>query len=197
MYAQVARFQLPVERLDAFVRDTQERVFPLLQRQAGFKNAYVLVDRQGGTAVAASLWESEAARRQGEQAIAEVRTAQSQQFGEPPTVAGYEVAVAEGSGGQARAVRVTVLRHPPERTDHIIQLYRELVVPRLQEHPPIRGLRLLVDRASGQSLAIALWESAEAMAATEEIARGQRDRAQQASGAEFTSVERYEVAAQG
>jgi hypothetical protein len=32
--------------------------------------------------------------------------------------------------------------------------------------------------------------------ASEETARGQRDRVQQAIGAEFTSLERYEVAAQ-
>ena len=196
MYARVMTIQLPSDRLEEFVRHVRERSVPTMQGLAGFTNVHVLVNRERGTAAFVSMFESEEALRRSESQAAQDRTHLLEQMGaSDPTVAQYEVAVAEGSGDQARAARVTTLRNAPERIDQTVQQYRELVVPRLQEHPPIRGLRLLVNRATGACLAVALWESMEAMHATEEVARGQRDRAQQASGTEFTSVDRYEIVA--
>lgn len=59
--------------------------------------------------------------------------------------------------------------------------------------PGFRGVISMVDRASGDSLAVTLWESEEAMRASEEQANRMREEMAQAAGDEIRGVERYEV----
>jgi len=57
-----------------------------------------------------------------------------------------------------------------------------------------RGLIYLVDRASGKSVSITLWESAEAMQASEEAADRLRRDTSDSAGETIVGVDRYEVA---
>ena len=56
-----------------------------------------------------------------------------------------------------------------------------------------RGVISMVDRASGDALAVTLWESEAAMRASEEEANRMRQDMAQAAGDEIRGVERYEV----
>ena len=76
-------------------------------------------------------------------------------------------------------------------------------MPTLQEVEGFEGVYLLVERQSGKVLTITLWESEEAMRASEEESnqlrsehRGQWDQipTAEAGGQEVAGVERYEVA---
>lgn len=69
----------------------------------------------------------------------------------------------------------------------------EEVLPALRNIDGFRGLISLVDRASGDALAITLWESEEAMRASEAKADEMRREIAAASGDEIKAVERYEV----
>jgi heme-degrading monooxygenase HmoA len=57
-----------------------------------------------------------------------------------------------------------------------------------------QGVYFLVDRQSGKGLSITLWESEEAMRASEDAANQLRSESAEASGEEILGVERYEVA---
>ncbi|HVR80244.1 MAG TPA: hypothetical protein VMS99_17870 [Acidimicrobiia bacterium] len=57
-----------------------------------------------------------------------------------------------------------------------------------------KGVYSLVDRSSGKSMTITLWETEEAMRESEEAANQLRDDEAAATGANIVSVERYEVA---
>jgi len=57
-----------------------------------------------------------------------------------------------------------------------------------------RGLIYLVDRASGKSVSITLWESPEAMQASEEAANRLRRDTSDSAGETIVGVDRYEVA---
>jgi hypothetical protein len=57
-----------------------------------------------------------------------------------------------------------------------------------------RGAIYLMDRETGKQLSITLWESAEAMRASEEKANQVRGDAAQTTGADVGGVERFEVA---
>ena len=198
MYARVTTVQGQADRLDAGIRTFQEQTVPLVQGQAGFESAYLLVDRQQGKALAISLWQSEQAMQQSEQAIAPQRTQAAQQMGaSTPTVDRYEVIIAEGSGG-GQAARVTSYQAPPERMDEAIALFRERTVPAVQGQQGITALYLLVDRQGGKALSLSLWASAQAMQQSEQMVQQLREQGGgQQLGVATTAVERYEVAVQG
>ncbi len=90
--------------------------------------------------------------------------------------------------------RVSTLRGPADKIDEGIRHVRENVLPRAEQLDGYKGAYLLVDRDSGTSVSVTLWESEEAMRASEEAADRLRSNAAEGTGAEIASVERYEVA---
>ena len=60
MYAQVVRAQVQADKVDEAIRIFNGSVLPAVQEQSGFKDAYLLVDREASRVIGFSLWESEA-----------------------------------------------------------------------------------------------------------------------------------------
>jgi heme-degrading monooxygenase HmoA len=90
--------------------------------------------------------------------------------------------------------RVTTLEGPPDKIDDATRHVREQTLPQLQQMDGFEGFVTLADRQSGKQLAVALWESEEALRATEEAVSSQRSGVAEAAGATVAGVERYEVA---
>lgn len=57
-----------------------------------------------------------------------------------------------------------------------------------------QGLYYFVDRATGRTMSVSLWESEEALKASEEQGTALREELVQPTGGRIVSVERYEVA---
>ncbi|MBI5230775.1 MAG: hypothetical protein HY876_01275 [Coriobacteriales bacterium] len=64
---------------------------------------------------------------------------------------------------------------------------------KVSDMPGSLGLFYLVDRATGQTMSITLWDSEESMRASESGASALRDQTMEAASAHVTSIERYEV----
>ncbi len=78
--------------------------------------------------------------------------------------------------------------------EQITRALREQVLTQARELEGFRGLIGLVDRSSGKAVGYTLWESADAMRASEEAANRVRSEAMDAAGAPPSpTVERYEV----
>src|SRR5829696_9092979 len=90
--------------------------------------------------------------------------------------------------------RVSTLEGPPDKMDDGTRHVREQVLPQLQQMDGFEGFVALTDRHSGKLLAVALWESEEALRATEDAVSSVRSGAAEAAGATVAGVERYEVA---
>jgi heme-degrading monooxygenase HmoA len=71
---------------------------------------------------------------------------------------------------------------------------QEQTLPQLQKMDGFKGFVALGDRQSGKVLGVALWESEEALRATEEAVSSQRSGVAEAAGATVAGVESYEVA---
>ena len=90
--------------------------------------------------------------------------------------------------------RVTSLTGSPADADAGVANFRENVVPFTREQGG-KGALLLVDRQTGNAIAITLWEDEEALRASEERADTLRAEAAGEMGAsQPPTVERYEVA---
>jgi hypothetical protein len=89
--------------------------------------------------------------------------------------------------------RVTTISGSPADADAGIENFRTEVVPFARDRG--KGAILLVDRESGEAIAITLWEDEQAMRATEESANALRANASGQMGAsQAPTVGRYEVA---
>ena len=94
MHARIVTFEGSPERMQGEDpgRRFRERVLPTLQQQAGFKGAYVLLDRARGKLLGITLWESEQAAQDAMRAMEPVRDASAQEMGAPSVAPeGYEV----------------------------------------------------------------------------------------------------------
>ena len=89
--------------------------------------------------------------------------------------------------------RVTIWEAPPEGLDNMIQEIEEHALPALRRQHGFAGVQLLGARGSGKVLAVTLWESEQAMDATEEAAYWLRSFSAEAASGMVRTVERYEV----
>jgi heme-degrading monooxygenase HmoA len=90
--------------------------------------------------------------------------------------------------------RVSTFTGTSDEVDEAISQVREDVLPRVEQLDGYKGAYLLVDRQNGKSLSVTLWESEEAMRASEEAANTLRSEVADALGTQMVGVERYEVA---
>jgi hypothetical protein len=89
--------------------------------------------------------------------------------------------------------RATFGEAPPERLDKMTHEVIEHVLPALRMQDGFGGGMILVERGNGKVLGLTLWESEQAMDATEEAAHWLRVFSSEAAGRMVTAVERYEV----
>src|SRR5829696_3868403 len=86
--------------------------------------------------------------------------------------------------------RLTTIEAPPDRIDDATRHVQEQILPQLQQ---LDGFIALRDRGSGRVRGVALWESEEALRATDEAAARIRGGVVEATGGTVASVENYEV----
>jgi heme-degrading monooxygenase HmoA len=89
--------------------------------------------------------------------------------------------------------RVSTYQFPPDQADQGAEAFNRATEP-LRQMDGVRSAYFLLDRASGKALTITLWESEQAMTASEEAANRIRSDAAGSAGGTVQTVERYEVA---
>src|SRR5215467_10731873 len=91
--------------------------------------------------------------------------------------------------------RISRISGAAENSDQGVASFKETTLPEVRSLSGNRGSILLIDRASGDAMAITLWNDEEAMQASDERANQLRSEASEQMGAEgHARVERYEVA---
>ena len=89
--------------------------------------------------------------------------------------------------------RATFGEAPPERLEKMIHEILEHVLPAVRMQEGFKGGTILVERGSGKVLTVSLWETEEAMHATDEAAYWFRTFGAEAAGGTVADVETYEV----
>jgi heme-degrading monooxygenase HmoA len=89
--------------------------------------------------------------------------------------------------------RVSTFEGAPEQVDEMTRYADEQVLPALRGMDGFAGAFGLADRGSGKVVAVILWETEEAMRASEEAANRLRGETAETVGEQVAGVERYEV----
>jgi heme-degrading monooxygenase HmoA len=91
-------------------------------------------------------------------------------------------------------LRATRIQTPPDKVGAAIDNFEANIVKNLRSAPGNQGVVLLVDRHSGAALGITYWESAKALAASEQTGAQSRTQAtQNVAGTQIVNVERAEL----
>lgn len=91
-------------------------------------------------------------------------------------------------------IRGTRVQTPPEKVDAAIANFTKQVLPKARSTPGNVGAALLVDRKTGTGVGITYWESAKALAASEQMGIQTRTQAvKDVAGSEIVNVERFEI----
>ncbi len=89
--------------------------------------------------------------------------------------------------------RVTTYEGSVEDYDKGLDNMRSNLVPKVRAMPGSKGVLAMLDRSTGKSLTIALWDSEDALANAREDVKRVREEAAGATGATITDVTEYEV----
>jgi heme-degrading monooxygenase HmoA len=73
VYARISTLEGSPEHIDEGLRQVREKVLPQIQQQEGFKGMVALADRQTGTTLGITFWESEEALKASEEAADRLR----------------------------------------------------------------------------------------------------------------------------
>ena len=90
--------------------------------------------------------------------------------------------------------RMTTLEGTSERLDEGLRQIREDVLPQLQQQDGFKGFIVFDNRQSGKLVGFSLWESEQALRASEEVADRTRRESAGVMDDTIAGVERYEVA---
>lgn len=88
--------------------------------------------------------------------------------------------------------RMTRIQIPPDAVGKGIAFFKEKVAPKARAAPGNAGAVLLVDRKTGTALGITLWETTQALNASEDLGVTARDQSAAATGGSILNVDRYE-----
>jgi hypothetical protein len=88
--------------------------------------------------------------------------------------------------------RMTRLQTSPDAVDKGIAFFKENVAPKSLAAPGNGGAILLVDRKTGTAIGITLWETTQALNATEQLGISSRAQSVAAAGGMVVDVDRYE-----
>jgi heme-degrading monooxygenase HmoA len=94
----------------------------------------------------------------------------------------------------AMYARVSTFLGSPAAIDDAVANARDNVAPAMQKMDGFQGLMVLVDRASGRSIAVTLWDSEEKLRESERDASRVRRDSATATHETILSVERFEIA---
>jgi heme-degrading monooxygenase HmoA len=180
------------EHAETIRRLGREQFLPQMQEMAGFVGYGMLADTDAEKGLDLAFFETKDTMEAGHRSL--------DAMSPPPGVAGirrtsvemYEVAVHEVEG-EPVAARASLLEGPPEGIDEGIRKAQDEILPRARQLDGWTGVLYLADRATGKTMILTLWESPEALRASEEAATRLRQEAADAGSETIAGVERYEV----
>ena len=196
MYARSTTIDARPECIDggtAFVRD---EVMPALETMTGCVGLSLLVDRESGRCIATSAWDSEESMRASAEDVTPMRDKAAEVFGGRTEVEQWEIAVLhrDHHSGEGACVRATWFKVPNGHAGRAVELYRESVLPALEEMDGFCSASLLIDRSSGRAVSSTTFDSADAMDRSREQARSLRAARLRELGANQLDVGEFELA---
>ncbi|OBI56366.1 hypothetical protein [Mycobacterium sp. E796] len=197
MYARSTTIQAQPLSVDIGIAHIRDVVMPALQEMDGYVGLSLLVDRQGGTCIATSSWDSLEKMRASAERVAPIRDRAAMMFSGQARVEEWDISLMrrDHRAHQGACVRATWLKVVPDHLERSLNFYRMYVLPELETLDGFCSASLMVDHpACRRAVACSSFDSVEAMARNRDRASELRSRRARDLGAEVLDVAEFELA---
>jgi heme-degrading monooxygenase HmoA len=139
-------------KLDSTVEALNTEGRKLVAEQPGYRGFGLFVNREIGTLVTGTWWESEQARQNADERLREPRAAMFEPFVSTVAVSNYEAAALHRrqQPGPEATIRLTRFELAPSDADLLIETFQTTTLPRLDTIDGLIGATLFVDRSGGR-----------------------------------------------
>jgi Antibiotic biosynthesis monooxygenase len=187
MFLRATRIQAPPDKLEQAIENFETNIVKGLRSAPGNQGAVLLVNRETGSALGITYWESARALASSEQTGIQSRTQAVKNLPEARilNVERGELIIMDRVGAPKTGtfVRVVTVNGEPDKLDAGIVQIRNPVLPVLQAQKGYRATIASVDRQSGRLSASTVWETKADLDASESKLAGPRAEAAKAAGA--------------
>lgn len=197
VYARSTTIQAQPLSVDIGIAHVRDVVMPALEEIDGCVGLSLLVDRQSGTCIATSSWDSIDAMRASAGRVAPIRDQAALMFDGSARVEEWDIALLhrDHPSRQGACVRATWLKVVPDQVTRSLEFYRSSVLPELEELDGFCSASLLVDHpACRRAVSCSTFDSIDAMARNRDQASELRSRRVRDLGAEVIDVAEFELA---
>lgn len=197
MYARSTTIQAQPLSIDIGIAHVRDVVMPALTEIDGCVGLSLLVDRQSGTCIATSSWESIDAMRGSDTRVAPIRDRAALMFDGSARVEEWDIALLhrDHPSRDGACVRATWLKVVPDQLSRSLEFYRSSVLPELEQLDGFCSASLMVDHpACRRAVACSTFDSMDAMARNRDRATELRSRRVRELGAEVIDVAEFELA---
>ena len=194
MHTRVVNFTGATD-IDAGVSLLQDKVLPAMRDQKGYRGLTASADRAGGVFGVLSLWDTAEDREASDSMLAPTRQEAAEVIGGEMKVEKYELLVAEvgqeppGPGSALMIMRISM---DPGKVDDNIAFFKSDVAPRITASDGFRGLRNMMNRATGEGIVGTSWSDQDALKRAADDAQARRDEAT-ARGVTFGETSTREI----
>jgi heme-degrading monooxygenase HmoA len=197
MYVRTTELRGDPSKIDDGLRLVREEVYPAVTAMDGCKGMSLLVDRETGRCVATTSWESEDAMRASADAVRPLRDRAEQALGASGSeIHQWEVAVVhrDHAAPDGACARLTWVSGDPSNIDRLVDVYRMVILPQVQDMDGFCSASLMVDREGGRAVGTAAFDSRRTLEATRDAAARIRERVVNEAGTMVDDVEEMEIA---
>jgi hypothetical protein len=197
VYARSTTIQAQPLSVDIGIAHVRDVVMPALMEIDGCVGMSLLVDRQSGTCIATSSWETIEAMRGSAERVAPIRDRAALMFDGSARVEEWDIALLhrDHPSRPGACVRATWLKVVPDQLSRSLDFYRMSVLPEMEDLDGFCSASMLVDHpACRRAVSCSTFDSMEAMARNSDRATELRSRRVRELGAEVVDVAEFELA---
>lgn len=183
-------------RIDEGIALVQDEIMPAVQEMDGCIGLSLLVDRSTGMSIVTSAWDSEDAMRATEQQVQPLRQRGADLLSARPEVRQWEIAVMhrDHSAPEGAWASVTWTRGDTSRIEENLEIFRDQVMPRLEQLDGFCSLSLFINRDEGRGVTATVFRDQAALDSARSALHGIRSAAVEQLGLDVEDVHEFEVA---
>ncbi len=195
MYARSTSFSGPPSEVETGITQVRDVVHPSISAMEGYIGLSMMVNRENGSGIVTSAWNTHMAMRQSAQTANSLRDEAISKMSATAEVHEWEIAVMHRikHAPDGSCVRATWLTFDPSAADRVIDLFKMGVLPRAEQMEEFCSASLMVDRNEGLAVSAVTFATRAAVESTRDRALAIRTEIAQQAGAEILDVQEYDL----
>lgn len=195
MHARSTTVRGDPQAVDDGIAMVRDEVRPALEEMEGCVGLSMMVDRERGTCIVTSAWDSERALISSRELVTPMRDRAAEIVGGAAEVEEWEIGLLhrESFSGEGACSRVTWSKTPRYEIDHHLDFFRSTVLPRLEEIPGFCSASVLVNRTTGRAATAVTYDSRSALEQSRDAARRLREVASRKIPTEIHDIAEMEL----